>query len=59
MVAAFVPWNYPTVLTARKLAPALAAGCPLLLKAAEEAPSAAVAIVKRVGGSGAPAGRGC
>src|SRR5215831_14504622 len=33
VVAAFTPWNYPGVLTARKLAPALAAGCTVILKA--------------------------
>jgi succinate-semialdehyde dehydrogenase/glutarate-semialdehyde dehydrogenase len=38
VVAAFVPWNFPAVLTARKLGPALAAGCPVILKAPEEAP---------------------
>ncbi|RWK13732.1 aldehyde dehydrogenase family protein, partial [Mesorhizobium sp.] len=32
VVAAFTPWNYPAVLIARKLAPALAAGCPVILK---------------------------
>ncbi|MER9083170.1 aldehyde dehydrogenase family protein, partial [Mesorhizobium sp. M0895] len=30
VVAAFTPWNYPAVLIARKLAPALAAGCPVI-----------------------------
>jgi succinate-semialdehyde dehydrogenase / glutarate-semialdehyde dehydrogenase len=56
VVAAFVPWNYPAVLTARKLAPALAAGCPVILKAAEEAPGAAVAIVSALHEAGVPAG---
>lgn len=37
-VAAFSPWNFPALLTARKLAPALAAGCSIILKPAEEAP---------------------
>ncbi|TIS30976.1 aldehyde dehydrogenase family protein, partial [Mesorhizobium sp.] len=46
VVAAFTPWNYPAVLIARKLAPALAAGCPVILKGAEETPSVAVHIVE-------------
>jgi succinate-semialdehyde dehydrogenase / glutarate-semialdehyde dehydrogenase len=56
VVAAFTPWNYPAVVTARKLAPALAAGCPVILKAAEEAPSAAVAIVAALEEAGLPPG---
>ena len=56
VVAGFVPWNYPAVLTARKLAPALAAGCPVILKAAEETPGAAVAIVGALHEAGVPAG---
>jgi succinate-semialdehyde dehydrogenase/glutarate-semialdehyde dehydrogenase len=56
VVAAFTPWNYPAVITARKLAPALAAGCPVILKAAEETPSAAVAIVEALADAGVPAG---
>ena len=59
VVAAFVPWNYPAVLTARKLAPALAAGCPVILKAAEEAPGAAVAIVRALQQAGIPPGVVC
>ena len=55
-VAAFVPWNYPAVLTARKLALSLAAGCPVILKAAEEAPGAAVAIVGALQEAGTPPG---
>jgi succinate-semialdehyde dehydrogenase/glutarate-semialdehyde dehydrogenase len=56
VVAAFVPWNYPAVLTARKLAPSLAAGCPVILKTAEEAPGAAVAIVNALQEAGIPPG---
>jgi len=36
IVAAIVPWNYPWVLLATKLGPALAAGCPVIVKPAEE-----------------------
>ncbi|MGY4183028.1 succinate-semialdehyde dehydrogenase/glutarate-semialdehyde dehydrogenase [Bradyrhizobium sp. USDA 4518] len=56
IVAAFTPWNYPAVLTARKLAPALAAGCTVILKAAEEAPAAAVATVAALHEAGVPRG---
>lgn len=56
IVAAFTPWNYPAVLVARKLAPALAAGCPVILKAAEEAPAAAVAIIEALHEAGVPRG---
>src|SRR5690606_20331987 len=56
VVAAFTPWNYPAVLIARKLAPALAAGCPVILKGAEETPSVAVRIVDALHRAGAPAG---
>ncbi|WMY11019.1 aldehyde dehydrogenase family protein [Paraburkholderia phenoliruptrix] len=56
VVAGFTPWNYPAVLTARKVAPALAAGCTFILKAAEEAPAAAVAIVEALQDAGLPDG---
>ncbi|MUZ75631.1 aldehyde dehydrogenase family protein [Agrobacterium vitis] len=56
VVAAFTPWNYPAVLNARKLAPALAAGCSLILKAAEETPSAAVYMVEALQEAGLPVG---
>ncbi len=56
IVAAFTPWNYPAVIVARKLAPALAAGCAVILKAAEEAPAAPVAIVEALEEAGVPPG---
>ncbi|WP_024520862.1 aldehyde dehydrogenase family protein [Bradyrhizobium sp. Tv2a-2] len=56
VVAGFTPWNYPAVLNARKLAPALAAGCPIILKAAEETPSAAIFIVEALEEAGIPPG---
>lgn len=40
-VAAFTPWNFPAFTVAQKLAPALAAGCSVVLKPAEETPTAA------------------
>jgi acyl-CoA reductase-like NAD-dependent aldehyde dehydrogenase len=54
-VAAFSPWNFPLVLSARKLGGALAAGCSIVLKAAEETPAsvAAATLAKlQAGGAG-------
>ena len=42
-VAAFTPWNFPALLAARKIAAALAAGCSIVLKPAEETPRTAFA----------------
>ncbi|HYF21739.1 MAG TPA: NAD-dependent succinate-semialdehyde dehydrogenase, partial [Ramlibacter sp.] len=44
-VAAFSPWNFPLVLSARKLGGALAAGCSIVLKAAEETPASVAAMI--------------
>ena len=44
-VAAFAPWNFPLVLSARKLGGALAAGCSIILKGAEETPASVAAMV--------------
>ena len=41
VVAAFTPWNFPTLTPARKIGGALAAGCSLILKASEETPAPA------------------
>jgi succinate-semialdehyde dehydrogenase / glutarate-semialdehyde dehydrogenase len=54
--AALTPWNYPAVIVARKLAAALAAGCTVILKAAEETPFVAVAIVTALCDAGLPPG---
>ncbi|MGY4408248.1 aldehyde dehydrogenase family protein [Bradyrhizobium sp. USDA 3315] len=56
VVAAFAPWNYPAVLNARKLAAPIAAGCPVILKAAEETPSAGTFIVEALHEAGIPPG---
>lgn len=56
VVAAFAAWNFPAVLATRKLGAALAAGCPMILKAAEEAPYTAAAIVQCLTDAGVPAG---
>jgi succinate-semialdehyde dehydrogenase/glutarate-semialdehyde dehydrogenase len=45
-VLAIVPWNFPAVVLARKLAPALVVGCPVAVKAAEETPAVATGIVE-------------
>ncbi len=45
-VAAFTAWNFPVNLPARKLGAALAAGCSVVLKPAEETPASAMALVR-------------
>jgi len=54
-VAAFSPWNYPIALAARKIAHALAAGCSVVIKPAEEAPSAVLHLVRLCLSNGVPA----
>ncbi|MGD9741124.1 MAG: NAD-dependent succinate-semialdehyde dehydrogenase [Dongiaceae bacterium] len=56
IVLALTPWNFPAFMPARKLAPALAAGCSVILKAAEETPGSAVAIVRALEDAGLPRG---
>jgi succinate-semialdehyde dehydrogenase/glutarate-semialdehyde dehydrogenase len=55
-VAAFSPWNYPAVLAARKVATALAAGCTVVLKPAEETPAIVTAIARICMECGLPKG---
>jgi succinate-semialdehyde dehydrogenase/glutarate-semialdehyde dehydrogenase len=55
-VAAFTPWNVPISSPARKLSAALAAGCSVILKAAEETPGAACAFVQCFVDAGLPPG---
>ena len=55
-VAAFSPWNFPMSQPARKIAGALAAGCSIILKAAEETPAGAVHIAQAFHDAGLPAG---
>ena len=52
------PWNFPAAMAARKLGPALAAGCTVVLKPAEETPLTAIAIVAAAGGGRRARGRG-
>ena len=56
VVAAFTAWNFPAVLVARKLGAALAAGCSVVIKAAEEAPGIAIDIVRALADAGLPPG---
>lgn len=56
VVAAIVPWNSPLVLTAMKLAPALAAGCTLVLKPAEDTTLTAIRLGELMLEAGLPAG---
>jgi succinate-semialdehyde dehydrogenase/glutarate-semialdehyde dehydrogenase len=53
---AFTPWNFPALTPARKIGAALAAGCTLVLKAAEETPATAMALVQALMDGGLPAG---
>jgi succinate-semialdehyde dehydrogenase/glutarate-semialdehyde dehydrogenase len=55
-VAAFTPWNFPALTPARKLAGALGAGCSIVLKAAEETPGTALALIQALHDAGLPPG---
>lgn len=55
-VAAFSPWNFPAMLSSRKIAASLAAGCPCIIKPAEETPSAALAFAQALHEAGLPRG---
>ena len=56
VVGAITPWNYPSSMITRKLAPALAAGCTMVMKPAEQTPLSAIEIFKIVDEVGFPAG---
>jgi succinate-semialdehyde dehydrogenase / glutarate-semialdehyde dehydrogenase len=56
VVAAFTPWNFPTLTPARKIAASLAAGCSIIIKASEETPGACVEMVKCFIDAGLPPG---
>lgn len=56
VVAAISPWNFPLVLAARKVAPALAAGCPVVLRPSSKTPLCALAMAKALDEAGIPAG---
>ena len=56
VVAAIAPWNFPIAMITRKVAPALAAGCTVVVKPAEETPLCALAIAKLARDAGVPPG---
>jgi succinate-semialdehyde dehydrogenase / glutarate-semialdehyde dehydrogenase len=56
VVGAISPWNFPLVLAVRKVAPALAAGCPVILKPASATPLCTVAFAQCVEAAGLPPG---
>ena len=56
VVAAITPWNYPISMITRKVAPALAAGCTVVLKPAKQTPLTALAVFRIFEEVGIPAG---
>ena len=54
--AAITPWNFPAAMITRKCAPALAAGCPVVVKPSELTPFSALALAKLAEDAGFPAG---
>jgi succinate-semialdehyde dehydrogenase/glutarate-semialdehyde dehydrogenase len=56
VVAAVTPWNFPLAMITRKCAPALAAGCTVVIKPAEATPLTALALVRLAELAGIPAG---
>ena len=56
VVAAITPWNFPLAMITRKVAPALAAGCPVVIKPPAETPLTALALAALAEEAGIPAG---
>jgi succinate-semialdehyde dehydrogenase/glutarate-semialdehyde dehydrogenase len=56
VVGAITPWNFPNAMVARKVAPALAAGCAIVLKPAAQTPLSALALAVLAERAGLPAG---
>ncbi|WP_305985750.1 NAD-dependent succinate-semialdehyde dehydrogenase [Roseibium sp. MMSF_3544] len=56
VVAAITPWNFPAAMITRKIAPALAAGCTVVVKPAPETPLTALALAELAQRAGFPAG---
>lgn len=56
VAALITPWNFPAAMVARKIAPALAAGCTVVLKPAEETPLTALALERIMQEAGVPQG---
>src|SRR6202008_4843558 len=57
VTAGITPWNFPAAMPTRKAAPALAAGCTMVLKPAEQTPLSAMAGMRLGGGGRVPPGR--
>ncbi|WP_348537020.1 NAD-dependent succinate-semialdehyde dehydrogenase [Nocardioides sp. 503] len=56
VTAAITPWNFPSAMILRKAAPALAAGCSMIIKPAAETPLSATALAELADRAGVPAG---
>lgn len=56
VAALITPWNFPAAMATRKIGPALAAGCTVVLKPAAETPLTAIALVRLLERAGVPAG---
>lgn len=56
VVASITPWNFPSAMIARKIGPALAAGCTIVCKPASQTPLSALALGELAGRAGIPAG---
>lgn len=56
IIGAFTAWNFPAALPARKLAPALAAGCPVVLRPSSQTPGVAMVMVDCLRAAGLPDG---
>ena len=56
VVAAITPWNFPAAMITRKCAPAMAAGCPVVIKPASQTPLSALALAELAGRAGIPKG---
>ena len=56
VVAAITPWNFPAAMITRKAGPALAAGCPIVIKPATETPFSALAMAELAERAGMPKG---
>jgi succinate-semialdehyde dehydrogenase/glutarate-semialdehyde dehydrogenase len=56
VVAAITPWNFPAAMITRKCAPALAAGCPVVIKPASQTPLSALALAELAHRAGIPRG---
>ena len=57
VVGAITPWNFPLAMITRKISPALAAGCTVVVKPAPETPLSALALAELAVRAGVPAGR--